>query len=238
MFFKTFYLYKRTQDSIFTHFSFCGRSNFSAECYYHITYTFQSESTLYSSLNVKELLAWNRHDIWSLSDCHWTRTHNHLVRKRTFYLFGSRSLAADTAPAVLKSHWIRRWLLSFFYESMYDIMTSLLAGLFLISRSGVSLKNLFRGLWPAFNMFPFGLRKKWMAFHIPLLFFGHNILMLNWVIFLLMVFLMSFLTSLKFCPFWFVEFLSTIWHQWSLFCCSWVISMSFIQGAGGLVNFV
>ena len=52
-------------------------------CSYHVTYTFQSESTLYSCLNVKELLARSRREIWSLSDCNWTRTHNHLVRKRT-----------------------------------------------------------------------------------------------------------------------------------------------------------
>ena len=44
---------------------------------------FQSESTLHSCLNVKELLARNRREIWCLSDCNWTRTHNHLVRKRT-----------------------------------------------------------------------------------------------------------------------------------------------------------
>ena len=36
--------------------------------YYHVTYVFQSESTLFSYLNVKELIA---------------RTQNHLVRKRT-----------------------------------------------------------------------------------------------------------------------------------------------------------
>ena len=47
----------------------------------HVTYTFQSESTLYSCLNVKELLARNRHKIWRSSDCNWTRTHNHLVCK-------------------------------------------------------------------------------------------------------------------------------------------------------------
>ena len=34
-------------------------------------------------LNAKEILAWSRHEIWSLSDCNWTRTHNHLVHKRT-----------------------------------------------------------------------------------------------------------------------------------------------------------
>ena len=52
-------------------------------CRYHVAYAFQSEPTLYSCLNVKELLAQNKHEIWSLSDRNWTRTHNHLVRKWT-----------------------------------------------------------------------------------------------------------------------------------------------------------
>ena len=37
-------------------------------CYYHVTYAPQSESTLYSCLTVKELLAGNRSSIWNLSD--------------------------------------------------------------------------------------------------------------------------------------------------------------------------
>ena len=37
-------------------------------CYYHATHAFQSESKLYSYLNVKELLACNRYYTWSLSD--------------------------------------------------------------------------------------------------------------------------------------------------------------------------
>ena len=52
-------------------------------CSCHVTYAFQSESALYSCLNVKELLARSRHEIWSLSDCYWTLTQDHLVRKRT-----------------------------------------------------------------------------------------------------------------------------------------------------------
>ena len=51
-------------------------------CSCHVTYAFQSESTLYIGLNFKELLARSRREIWSLSDCNWTRTHNHLVHKR------------------------------------------------------------------------------------------------------------------------------------------------------------
>ena len=51
--------------------------------YYHVTYAFHSESTLYSCLNVKELIAQNRRNILSLSKSNGIRTHNHLVRKRT-----------------------------------------------------------------------------------------------------------------------------------------------------------
>ena len=52
-------------------------------CYCHVMYTFQSESTLYNCLNARELLAWNKCDIWSLSDSKGIWTHNHLVHKRT-----------------------------------------------------------------------------------------------------------------------------------------------------------
>ena len=52
-------------------------------CSCHVTYAFQSESTLYICLDVKELLARSRREIWSLSDCNLTRTHNHLVHKWT-----------------------------------------------------------------------------------------------------------------------------------------------------------
>ena len=52
-------------------------------CPCHVTYAFQSESTLYSRLNVKKLLAQSRHKIWTLSDCNWTGTHNHLVHKQS-----------------------------------------------------------------------------------------------------------------------------------------------------------
>ena len=51
--------------------SFTQENLYLTVCSYHVTYTFQSESTLFSCLNVKELLARNRRDIWSLSDCKW-----------------------------------------------------------------------------------------------------------------------------------------------------------------------
>ena len=40
-------------------------------CSCHVTNAFQSESTLYSCLNVKELLARNRHEIWSFKWLQW-----------------------------------------------------------------------------------------------------------------------------------------------------------------------
>ena len=61
-----------------------GLHNIYVDCVflsYHIR--FQSESTLYSCLNVKELLAWSRCEIWNLSNCNCTRTQNHLVHKWT-----------------------------------------------------------------------------------------------------------------------------------------------------------
>ena len=56
--------------------------HFLTVCSCHVPYAFQSESTLYSCLNVKELLARSRREIWRWSDCNWTRTQNS-VRLRT-----------------------------------------------------------------------------------------------------------------------------------------------------------
>ena len=52
-------------------------------CSFHVTYVFQSESTLSSGLNVKDVVARNMREILSLSDCNGIRTHVHLVCKRT-----------------------------------------------------------------------------------------------------------------------------------------------------------
>ena len=54
-------------------------------CFYHVTYALwvnQHSEWVDLYLNVKELLAWNRLDIWRLSDCNRTRTHNQLIRIR------------------------------------------------------------------------------------------------------------------------------------------------------------
>ena len=76
--------------------------------YYHVTYAFQSESTLYSCLNVKELLARNRGDIWRLSDSNGIRTHSHLVCKRTLTSLGKLL----RIPLRTKWLWVRIPLLS------------------------------------------------------------------------------------------------------------------------------
>ena len=54
----------------------------STACYYYLTYEFQSESTLYIYLDVKEFLARSRRHIWSLSDSNGLQTHNHLVQRQ------------------------------------------------------------------------------------------------------------------------------------------------------------
>ena len=54
-------------------------------CSYHISYEFQSESTLYSCVDVEEFLARNRHHISSLSYSNQIPTHNHIVHKRTIH---------------------------------------------------------------------------------------------------------------------------------------------------------
>ena len=51
-------------------------------CSCHVTKLFQSESTLCSCLNVNELLPPSSGILRNLSSCNWTRTQNHLARKR------------------------------------------------------------------------------------------------------------------------------------------------------------
>ena len=64
-------------------------------CYYHVLFAFLSESTLCGCLNANELLAWNRRDIWSLSDSNKIRTHNqvwdfHQKKKNNNVIFYSQ----------------------------------------------------------------------------------------------------------------------------------------------------
>ena len=47
-------------------FNFCAYFRHPTVYSCHVTYGFQSESTLHSYLNVKELLAWSRREIWIL----------------------------------------------------------------------------------------------------------------------------------------------------------------------------
>ena len=74
-------------------------------CSYHFTYVFQSESTLCICLNVKELLARSRCEIWSLSDYNWTRTHNHLVHKWTLNHFAKLAKSAWRFESTCNHYW-------------------------------------------------------------------------------------------------------------------------------------
>ena len=62
-------------------------------CSYHVTYAFHSESTLYSCLNVKEVLPRNRRQSWSLSDCNgtrWVRLQLQSLKLQISFLFRAR----------------------------------------------------------------------------------------------------------------------------------------------------
>ena len=52
-------------------------------CSCHVTHVCQSESTLYSCLNVKQLIAKSRRDICRRTYCNWIQTQNHVVLKGT-----------------------------------------------------------------------------------------------------------------------------------------------------------
>ena len=80
-------------------------------CSYHVTYAFQSESTLYSCLNIKELLApLRRHEIWSLNGCNWTRTLNHLVHKWRLSHLAKLASLAKLLSVCLWTKWLWVWV--------------------------------------------------------------------------------------------------------------------------------
>ena len=58
-------------------------------CSYHVMYPFEIESTLYICLNVKELLAWNRQEIWMVKSEIWWNLMVWILRVtiRKFYFF-------------------------------------------------------------------------------------------------------------------------------------------------------
>ena len=78
----------------------------STACSYQVMYVFQSESTFYSCLNVKELLARNRCEIWSLHDCNRAWTHNHLVRKGTLSQLAKLASLAKWLSVLLWPKWL------------------------------------------------------------------------------------------------------------------------------------
>ena len=77
----------------------------------YVIYKFQSGSTLSSCLNVNELLAQNKHNIWSLSDCNRTRTHNHLICKWTLNHSAKRASLATWLTVCLWTKLLWIWVL-------------------------------------------------------------------------------------------------------------------------------
>ena len=87
-------------------------------CSCHVTYAFESESTLYSCLNVKELLARSRREIWRWSDCNWTRTQNHLALKRTLNRLAKLAKRLSVCLRA-KWFWVRVQLQSYIYRQQF-----------------------------------------------------------------------------------------------------------------------
>ena len=77
-------------------------------CSHLVTYALPRKSTFYSCMIVKELLARNRHDIWSLSDSNGIRTHNHLVHKRSLSRLTKLTSLAKWLTTHLRTKWL--WL--------------------------------------------------------------------------------------------------------------------------------
>ena len=72
-------------------------------------HAFQNESTIYSCLNVKELVDQIRRHIWHLSNNNRIRTHNHLVHKQTLNHLAKLTSLAKWLSAHLwtKGLWVR-----------------------------------------------------------------------------------------------------------------------------------
>ena len=79
-------------------------------CSYHVIYSFQSESSFYSCLNVKELLTQSKQEIWSLSDWNGTWTHNYLVRKQTLNHLAKLANLAKWLSVRLWTKWLWVWV--------------------------------------------------------------------------------------------------------------------------------
>ena len=84
-------------------------------CSYNVGLMFQSEFILYSCMNVKELLAWNRHYIWRFSDCNEIWTYNHLDCKQTLdhLVKFNQTILASLAKLSVDVGWTKRmwdWL--------------------------------------------------------------------------------------------------------------------------------
>ena len=102
---------------------------------------FQSESSLYSCLNVKDVLDQNRRKIWRLNDCNWTRTQNHLVSKRTLNHL-AKVAKCWAAFSVLISH---QHLSLFHHWSELHFLPSNLH----LQSHGISFVNIFDWFIPA-----------------------------------------------------------------------------------------
>ena len=86
-------------------FFYCYISRVTYDCMLSC-HAFQSESTLYNCLNVKELVDQIRRHIWCLSDNNRIRTHNHLVHKQTLNHLAKLTSLAKWLSVHLRTKWL------------------------------------------------------------------------------------------------------------------------------------
>ena len=54
----------------------------------------------------QEFFAWIKCEIWSLSDCNWTQSHNHLVLKKTLNHLAKLASLAKWLSVCLQTNWL------------------------------------------------------------------------------------------------------------------------------------
>ena len=144
---------------------------------YHVTDAFQKESSLYNCVNIKEILDWNRRNIWSLSYYNRTRTHNSLVRKQTLNHLVKHPTIWPNWP----NDWVVLWVLICTvhltvccYHLTYAFQSE--SSLYICLNAQVQLNHLARFV----KWLSVGWRTKWLWVRVPLMWLRLQVLRLFW----------------------------------------------------------
>lgn len=113
-------------------------------CHYHITYAYQSESTFCGWLNVNELLAQNRQDIWKLRECIGTRTQNHIG---TLNHLAKHTQSMPIMTSVYETAQLGQFGQVFVFMDSWRLLMNNLKGIF---RNFIFAQSLVNNIWLCF----------------------------------------------------------------------------------------